>query len=299
MRRRSSTGTRTPPGRIAAAAVLIALLPGCPPIRDRIARDDVSSLQTNVQEMESVIRARQAGVIEQIREVREEQARLDKLLQDAQLQDKDLGKRVAQLGERTREELARRDQRAAESSRAAEERAAKLDQRLEASRASLQASLQTLNENLVAMSAFEKKQEERIAQAEQQVQGQIKVIVEEVGQANAALERSAGALREDLDAGREESAATRKALGRLQEAMQQIADQLAASQAEIRELGRKLDAVRKTARAGGSIHVVRAGETLTAIAARYGVSLEAIMRKNNLADANALSEGQKLAIPEP
>ena len=44
---------------------------------------------------------------------------------------------------------------------------------------------------------------------------------------------------------------------------------------------------------------MRAGETLTTIAARYGVSVQALMEKNQITDANSIREGQKLAIPEP
>ena len=43
----------------------------------------------------------------------------------------------------------------------------------------------------------------------------------------------------------------------------------------------------------------RAGETLTTIAARYGVGVQALMEKNQITDADSIREGQKLAIPEP
>lgn len=50
---------------------------------------------------------------------------------------------------------------------------------------------------------------------------------------------------------------------------------------------------------GQIIHVVQSGEVLGAIAAKYGVTVEAIVKANNLADANVLAEGQKLIIPPP
>ena len=45
------------------------------------------------------------------------------------------------------------------------------------------------------------------------------------------------------------------------------------------------------------INTVEAGETLSQIAQAYGVTLEAIMQANNLADPNRIIVGQKLAIP--
>ena len=48
----------------------------------------------------------------------------------------------------------------------------------------------------------------------------------------------------------------------------------------------------------GYEHVVKTGETLSAIAAAYDVSVRAIMQANNIKDANLLKVGQKLFIPE-
>ena len=44
-------------------------------------------------------------------------------------------------------------------------------------------------------------------------------------------------------------------------------------------------------------YVVAANDTLTSIAARFGVTVQALMAANNLADPNALSIGQVLVIP--
>ncbi len=48
---------------------------------------------------------------------------------------------------------------------------------------------------------------------------------------------------------------------------------------------------------GQIIHVVETGETLSAIAARYGVSVEAIARANGLEDPSRIRAGQELIIP--
>jgi LysM repeat protein len=45
-------------------------------------------------------------------------------------------------------------------------------------------------------------------------------------------------------------------------------------------------------------HTVQAGETAWDIAAQYGVTLEALVTANELADPNRLEPGQRLVIPE-
>jgi LysM repeat protein len=47
------------------------------------------------------------------------------------------------------------------------------------------------------------------------------------------------------------------------------------------------------------IYVVREGDTLSAIAARFGVSEEQILAENPLSDRDRLFVGQELVIPPP
>ncbi len=47
-----------------------------------------------------------------------------------------------------------------------------------------------------------------------------------------------------------------------------------------------------------SEHIVQSGETLSAIAARYSISLDALLAANDLENPNLLSVGQVLALPE-
>jgi len=281
--------------RTALVSLLLLALPGCPPARDRIARQDVESLQTNVHQMESSLQARQAGVYEQIRELREEQSRLERLIEENARQAKTVGLQVDRLRERTQEDLEQRDQLQRETARASGERFTRLDAGVEA----LQKGLQTMNDNLLAMSAFEKKQEERIGKIQDQFQAQLKVVVDEVGLENQGLTRAITTLRTDLETARQEAAATRQGLVDLQGSMQQIAEQLAAAQGQIQELGKRLEAARKAAAARPGQHTVRAGETLTTIAAHYGVSVQALKEKNQITDADSIREGQRLAVPEP
>lgn len=51
--------------------------------------------------------------------------------------------------------------------------------------------------------------------------------------------------------------------------------------------------------AGPEWVVVNPGETLTMLAQRYGVSLDALVRANNLPNANFVYSGQRLLIPDP
>lgn len=46
-----------------------------------------------------------------------------------------------------------------------------------------------------------------------------------------------------------------------------------------------------------SVHVVRAGETLSSIAARYGASVDALARLNRLRDPNLIVAGTRLQVP--
>jgi LysM repeat protein len=49
--------------------------------------------------------------------------------------------------------------------------------------------------------------------------------------------------------------------------------------------------------ASAATHLVKAGETITSIAKKHGVSADALMRANGITDASKLKVGQKLKIP--
>lgn len=51
---------------------------------------------------------------------------------------------------------------------------------------------------------------------------------------------------------------------------------------------------------GPRVHVVESGDTLSRIASRYGVTVEAVMQANNFTDRNRVIRiGERLNIPEP
>ena len=56
-------------------------------------------------------------------------------------------------------------------------------------------------------------------------------------------------------------------------------------------------AVVQPAQAQNQVHVVRRGETLSSIAARYGTTTQAIVRANGLRNPNYIYAGQRLVIP--
>jgi LysM repeat protein len=45
------------------------------------------------------------------------------------------------------------------------------------------------------------------------------------------------------------------------------------------------------------VHIVQKGETLSIIAKQYNVTVDSIVRLNNIADANFIKVGQKIIIP--
>ncbi len=57
--------------------------------------------------------------------------------------------------------------------------------------------------------------------------------------------------------------------------------------------------VRSPTPAAGLRYVVREGDSLSAIAARYGVDEAALQRANRIDDPNNLFAGQELVIPAP
>ena len=96
-------------GAAAAIVAAVATFQACAPIRDQTARQDVESLQSNVQQIESSLQARQAGVYEQVRELREEQARLERLIEEGARQGRGAAQQIERLREKTNEDFEKRD----------------------------------------------------------------------------------------------------------------------------------------------------------------------------------------------
>ena len=113
---------------------------------------------------------------------------------------------------------------------------------------------------------------------------------------------------EQLDAGREkEQRDTQAALERMdQMAKADEAARAESKRAIVAEISKKMADLMKGTPAPspagrnetGYEHVVKAGETLSKIAAAYGISPNAIISANNLKNPHSLRAGQKLFIPE-
>lgn len=65
---------------------------------------------------------------------------------------------------------------------------------------------------------------------------------------------------------------------------------------ENKRLTAEVDAVKASTAEGGT-HTVSRGETLASIAAKYGVSVSAMLAANSIADPNLIKVGQKLVVP--
>lgn len=97
--------------------------------------------------------------------------------------------------------------------------------------------------------------------------------------------------------------------GRLRKLKEELTESMKASQKELEkeiidDLSAKIvEVMRAQPRPAprsehGRPHTVMPGETLSGIAGAYKVSVEAIIKANNLKDANSIRAGQELFIPE-
>lgn len=116
----------------------------------------------------------------------------------------------------------------------------------------------------------------------------------------AALERGSGdsglASKDEVAALRSDLAAVRSAQGRLRD---EIVEDLSARISAIAKRQEQARAAEAERQRSGYSHTVEAGQTLSAIALAYKVSVKAIMQANNITDPTKLRVGQTLFIPDP
>ena len=116
----------------------------------------------------------------------------------------------------------------------------------------------------------------------------------------AALERGDGrsslATKDEVAALRTDLAALKATQSRMRG---EIVDDLSGRISAITERQARAQSAERQARGSGYSHVVESGQTLSAIAEAYGVSVRAIMKANKIADPTKLQVGQKLFIPDP
>jgi len=251
-------------------------------LKDKDAREQLEILRSQINQVESSLQVRQMGLGEQIQSIREEIARLESTVEEDHRNTKLLGQQLEVAKIEMQEALVQLNSDHGRKFQVVDENINRLLQGIEG----LQKNIRTLSDNIQTMSEFEKKQEERISQAQTQLQQQINVVVEEVGRENLRLQSEITSMGHDIAAFQnlinDVDGRVRSLRGQLQEVMRRQETTARASAASPREG-----------------HVVQGGETLSKIAGMYGVTVEAIMTANQLANANLIREGQTLIIPSP
>lgn len=115
----------------------------------------------------------------------------------------------------------------------------------------------------------------------------------------AALERGANSVTQDeLAAVRSDLAMAKAEHGKLREEIVDDISKRVAALAQQRAAEERR-AAKESAQKSGYNHVVEAGQTLSAIAQAYKVSVKSIMQANRITDPTKVRVGQKLFIPDP
>lgn len=121
----------------------------------------------------------------------------------------------------------------------------------------------------------------------------------------AALERGSGdsglASKDEVAAPRSDLAAVRSAQGRLRDEIVEDLSARISAIAKRQEQARAAEARERQAerQRSGYSHTVEAGQTLSAIALAYKVSVKAIMQANNITDPTKLACGADVVHPRP
>lgn len=138
--------------------------------------------------------------------------------------------------------------------------------------------------NMVSDVQMLKEQLKVVQSAQEQIMGEIQGLRQLVGKASAGNEQLAAKLDQAV-----------RLLEERDEKMQQ--DSIAVLSAKMAEI-LKLQAPPQRAVSGTGVeHVVQVGETLSAIAQAYGVTVQALVKANNLNNPDSVRSGQKLFIP--
>jgi len=268
-----------------ALLTAVFLAADCDPARalkDKDARDQIEVLRTQINQVESSLQVRQMGLGEQIQSIREEIARLEATVEEDHRNTRLLGRQLEVAKLEMQEALVQLNSDYGRKFRVVDENINRLLQGIEG----LQKNIRTLSDNIQTMSAFEKKQEERISRVQTQLQQQINVVVEEVGRENLRLQNDVAGMARDIAA--------------FQNLINDVDGRVRSLRGRLQEVTLRQEAIARTSTASSREgHVVQRGDTLSKIAGMYGVTVEAIMTANQLANANLIREGQTLTIPAP
>lgn len=145
----------------------------------------------------------------------------------------------------------------------------------------------------------EKAESERLKTDVQRLQGRVEALevrAREIDDGRARPDRQKQELEERLSKVEGGLRASESAVNRLR---QEIVDDLSKKMADLMNAQAARTAPPVPRNAEGYEHIVKAGETLSQIAAAYKVKVDAIVKANSLKSAHALKVGQKLFIPAP
>ena len=265
---------------MALAVALCALLTSpALAFKDQDAREEIESLRGQLNQVESSLQVRQMGLGEQLQSIREELARIESKVDENRRSAGIVGQQLDVARIETEENLLQVNRDYRKRFEVIDGNIGRLAEAIE----DLQKNIRTLSENLQTMSDFERQQEEKIAKMHGQLQQKIDVIVEEVGRENARLQKETAALNQDIL--------------QFQGLVTSMDGEIRALGDQLREVARRQEALASVRSSGSGEHIVQSGESLSMIARRYGVTVEALMSANGLSNANLIQVGQSLTIP--
>ena len=283
MRRGNAAGPATGAPATAALAFLVLALFAAPAqaFKDQEAREEIVILRNQLNQMESSLQVRQMGLGEQLQAIREDLARVESRVDENRRSGRIVGQQLDVAKIETEENLIQVNHDYQKRFEVIDGNIGRLATGIE----DLQKNIRTLSDNLQTMSNFEKQQEEKITQVHGQLQQKLEVIVEEVGRENGRLQNEIAAVNQDII--------------QFQGLVTSMDAEIRALGNQLREVVRRQDAMASAGAAGsaGGTHTVQKGESLSLIATRYGVTVEAIMAANGLSNANLIQVGQSLVIP--
>jgi LysM repeat protein len=253
--------------------------------KDSDARGEIDKLRIRLDEMGSSLQVRQMGLGEQIQSLREDLARVESKVDENRRDARIVGQQLDVAKIETRENLVQLNHDYQKRFETVDSNITRLARGIE----DLQKNIGILSANIRTMSEFEEKQEKRITQMHGQLQQlleqKLNAIVEEVGRENLRLQNEMAAMNRDIV--------------QFQNLINKVNGEVRGLAGQVGDLARRQESMAgaRSAAGSGGEHIVQKGETLSLIAQRYGVTVEAVKASNGLSNANLIQVGQALVIP--
>jgi len=273
---------------IRTGLILLVLLLWVSPARafkDSDARAEIDNLRIRLDEMGSSLQVRQMGLGEQIRSLREDLARIESKVDENRRDTRIVGQQLDVAKIETQENLVQLNHDYQKRFETVDSNITRLARGIE----DLQKNIGILSDNIRTMSEFEEQQEKRITQMhgqlQQLLQQKLDAIIEEVGRENLRLQNEMAAMNRDIV--------------QFQNLINKVNGEVRGLAGQVGDLARRQESMAgaRSAAGSGGEHIVQKGETLSLIAQRYGVTVDAVKASNGLANANLIQVGQALVIP--